>query len=522
MDTTSSLAELFDHDEAFHAPTPHRAIDLLLAERDHAAADVIAINGYMAKRAAAATAIIDANKKRERFIGEPATFFAIEPAMAALDATFWSRALALTDLWDTMPTPRRQEWSDALREHKPPPFTEENVEATLSDLLGRRDDFLAERVDGIFRALSHTHVTNQPEGFSKRFIVHDIAYTHRAWDRRSYVQDLRVVAAKFLGYAAPDRRTLDALFKLAEEHRGQWQTVDGGAFRIRVYLLGTAHFEVHPDLAWRLNATLAHLHPAAIPSSFRERPKKTPKAFATLQRPLPARVLAHIAEFSLSRNGKVLQRYHNDAPPEVFAEARDVLCALGGVFEGTVRHPEFHFPFHVEDLINQLLSSGLLPDKDGFQFFPTPPALAARLIEAAAVGPTDRVLEPSAGVGGLAQLLPADRTTVIELSELHCAALRGLNLASVVQGDFLALAPSYREAFDVVAMNPPFSKGRAQAHLDAAAACVAPGGRLVAILPASMRGVVLPGFSCESSEAINGAFVDASVSVVLLFARRAA
>lgn len=516
---TSSLAELFEHDDSFRSLSPHSAIDLLIAERDRSAADIAAINAYMSTRGPACEAFLQANRKRERFLGDPKTFFEVAPAISALDATFWSRALALTDLWDTLPEPRREEWRKTLDSHATPEFNASNVEATLGDLLSRRDDFLAERVDGLFRALSRFHVTNQPEGFSKRLIINYVAFTHSGYARRGYIHDLRVIAAKFLGNPPPDYQTINAIFRHAEANRGTWCVVDGGAFRIRVYKCQTAHMEVHPDLAWRLNATLAHLHPTAIPTHFRDRPKRTPKAFAPLKRPLPARVLALIERFSISRDGRILSVYSDHANDESLPEAASILESLGGVRDGRLNH--FTFSYDAKPVIDQLLSAGLAPDKVSHQFYPTPEPLARRVIDAAEIGPNDLVLEPSAGTGALARFLPAERTTAIELAELHCTALRGLGLAEVHQGDFLLLAPRFARCFARVVLNPPFSKGRARAHLDAASECVAPGGRLVAILPASLRGIGIDGFACSSSEVIAGAFADASVSVFVLTAKRA-
>lgn len=72
---------------------------------------------------------------------------------------------------------------------------------------------------------------------------------------------------------------------------GEWHVVDGGALRIRVYKKGTAHLEVHPDMAWRLNHALAHLYPLAIPAQHRQRPARRAKDFPLMQRLLPFEVL---------------------------------------------------------------------------------------------------------------------------------------------------------------------------------------------------------------------------------------
>ncbi len=108
-------------------------------------------------------------------------FFDIEAAVSALDADYWGKVMRLTDILESMPGKARNEWASQLRKHETPAFTRVSVESTMNDLLFRRVQFFAERVDGIFRALSSEHVTNRPEGFGKRMIVNYVldAYQFR-------------------------------------------------------------------------------------------------------------------------------------------------------------------------------------------------------------------------------------------------------------------------------------------------------------------------------------------------------
>jgi len=79
------------------------------------------------------------------------------------------------------------------------------------------------------------------------------------------------------------------------DQTGEWLSIDGGAMRIRCYKKGTAHLEIHPDMAWRLNAILATLYPTAIPAEFRTAPKKRPKDIELMQKPLPFKVVEALA-----------------------------------------------------------------------------------------------------------------------------------------------------------------------------------------------------------------------------------
>ncbi|MGK3125922.1 hypothetical protein ACCY16_17515 [Candidatus Pantoea formicae] len=92
----------------------------------------------------------------------------------------------------------------------------------------------------------------------------------------------------------------------------------------------------------------------------------------------------------------------------------------------------------------------------------------------------------------------------------------------MIEGDFLQWAQETQQRFDVVVMNPPYSEGRAVAHLNAAAALVKNGGRLGAILPAgSDKKGLLPGWDCSWSEALEGMFAGTGVCVVRLVAYKA-
>ncbi len=62
----------------------------------------------------------------------------------------------------------------SIRRRKTPAFEPSTVRETLTTLLADRGKFFAQRVDGIFRALSRSHVTNSPSGFRKRMILEGV------------------------------------------------------------------------------------------------------------------------------------------------------------------------------------------------------------------------------------------------------------------------------------------------------------------------------------------------------------
>lgn len=477
-----------------------------------------------------------------RFTPATEKLFRLDGAIAALNASYWDRALRMTDVLDCMPAKRREDWFKQIEALKAPDFDEETVRATLGELLAMRMQFLAEKVDGIFRALSRDHVTNRPEGFSKRVILTGVTNDFGGYGRSmtGHVNDLRTVVAKFMGRDDPPWSASNRLVEMCRSrHRGEWVEVDGGAMRIRCYLNGNAHLEVHPDMAWRLNQVLAHLHPAAIPSEFRTAPKRAPKAkdVTLMDRPLPFAVLEILVSMRpvitrvvqgrngqeiapLTSNPHSLQFDFGDRDKHVLAEATRVLTAIGGVWmgKGDVSWCEFDYP--PRQALDLIIASGRIPDAKSYQFYPTPPALAERAVEAAEIGPDHLCLEPSAGTGMLASMLPADRTTCVEVSELHCRVLEAKGFA-VECANFLAWSAWPASQFDRIVMNPPFDQGRWRAHLHCALDRLAPGGRMVAILPEGARSRAdLAGFSAVWHGPFANEFPGTSVSVSMLVATR--
>lgn len=442
--------------------------------------------------------------------------FKLEGAVGALNSDFWRRTLALTDVYECMPQARRDEWDEMIRTFQAPDFTEDAVVPTIEDLLLSREKFLAERVDGIFRNLSGNHVTNEPQGFGKRMILE---YVFNDWgsvqfSRSGTINDLRCVIARFMGRDEPRTCQTAEDLRRMREWPGEWHTLDGGALRCRVYKKGTAHLEVHPDMAWRLNAVLHQLHPYAIPASMRMRPTKPPKAFALMQRPLPFEVVAILSD-CVKRDGMkaVVVGYAADNNKPAAKEACRVLESIGGVRTDCSYADEFEFGYDVREVVATIVLSGCIPDKVSHQFYPTPERIAREAVEMARISDGHECLEPSAGLGGIADLMPSP--VCVEVSGLHCRILRAKG-HEVHEGDFLKWA-AHAPQFDRIVMNPPYSEGRWRAHVEAAAKLLPSGGRLVAIVPASARGKeIVSGLPHEWSQVFAGEFADTSMDVAIV------
>jgi len=139
------------------------------------------------------------------------------------------------------------------------------------------------------------------------------------------------------------------------------------------------------------------------------------------------------------------------------------------------------------------------------QQFSTPLPFASLAVRAAAIRKDETVLEPSAGTGALAAFAAQAGATLLlnEIDPFRQRLLRALFGGEVTGHDGEHIDDLLQTPVlpDVVVMNPPFAssvdrsrdKHIAAKHLIAAAKRLAPGGRLVAIMP--------PGFSPERDAA---------------------
>jgi phospholipid N-methyltransferase len=117
------------------------------------------------------------------------------------------------------------------------------------------------------------------------------------------------------------------------------------------------------------------------------------------------------------------------------------------------------------------------------QLFPTPPALAARMVELADIQPGAQILEPSAGTGRILTEIkrrhPEADVTAVEIRAHLADVLRNGYRVPTYCEDFLTFRalPTY----DRIIMNPPFENASDVKHIERALSLLNPGGRLVAL-----------------------------------------
>lgn len=172
---------------------------------------------------------------------------------------------------------------------------------------------------------------------------------------------------------------------------------------------------------------------------------------------------------------------------KLYDRTNKVLVAAGGKWNRKAR--AHVFAADAADRMEQIILSGTVDvPKDEFNFFPSPSAVVARLMELADIEPGMVLMEPSAGKGAIAYACVELGAVVrcYELMDANFVALAGdPKLGPVTKADFLTIAPE--PVYDRVVMNPPFMKQADIKHVTHAHKFLKPGGLLVAVMSAGVE-----------------------------------
>ncbi len=218
----------FGEADEFFAPVSSDLIDGLIGQYQSVKNRINEVSGFVAQEMNSGVIEYfldgncdDSHGRRMSLKRSAKSLFDPLGAVAALNSSYWSKAMHLTDVLNYMPQKRRDEWNESIRKQTCPEFEEGTVRDTLMSLLNMRSQFLAERVDGIFRGLSGEHVTNSPSGFGKRMIL---ARVLSEWHTENYsmcglINDLRCVIAKFMGRDEPGYNASSSLVRTL---KGRW------------------------------------------------------------------------------------------------------------------------------------------------------------------------------------------------------------------------------------------------------------------------------------------------------------
>ncbi len=142
----------------------------------------------------------------------------------------------------------------------------------------------------------------------------------------------------------------------------------------------------------------------------------------------------------------------------LYVSVDKVLKALKGKWN---RSAKCHiFDGDVESIIEEVVLTGEYTDqKKEYQFFETPIELAKELIKLANIQSDEKVLEPSAGRGRIALLVPGCDCIELNPENREYLISQGLN---VVGESFL----DFTKQYDVIIANPPFTRQQDIDHVN--------------------------------------------------------
>jgi predicted RNA methylase len=191
--------------------------------------------------------------------------------------------------------------------------------------------------------------------------------------------------------------------------------------------------------------------------------------------------------------------------PDLWRQVKTILEKLGAVYVVGASAFEFEADQDARALVGEALAAGrVMAQANLAGFVATPADLAEHLVWLYGEYPSRggckaRVLEPSAGTGrfvtAAAEWIGREwlHVTAVEPDARRARQIERGDHVTVIETTFEAYAAKARatgERFDLILMNPPFSlPGKASiwvSHLRIAFELLAPGGRLVAIVPASV------------------------------------
>ena len=487
-----------------------------------------------------------------------------QQALDNLNTYMWQKAINLTDVIDFMPSKLKDFWNNILigcgkpmsREDqisygfikeneetikdfsKLPEISYESLKATLSSLLSKRYFYFTRMVDDIFSNLSTEHITNQPEGFSKRFIINNVYNYDKIFDsihfgnyttKVGFINDLRFVINKILGRDKySDRNDIDTQKTIEKiistKGYGQWQWIDGFAMQIKCFKKGTVHIEVNPDISWQLNKILSSLYPMAIPESSKRKPKKdsSNKTFELIKDVIPSFICNKLKNCSF-RNKEDRNEVNiyttNENQKHIVNKIDEYMTLIGGTnkpsYSGNL---SYVFDYDPRPIINEMIITGVVPEYKSHQYYPTPENIVLDMVKIASdsLMKAKTVLEPSAGTGniikGLLSVIDDNiKVNAIEVNPLFSNIIKEKfnKRVNVVNTDFL----NYNDRNDIVLMNPPFDQGRWKLHVKHALTL---SNHVFAILPSGANLSSIDVKEIIEHNAYNNEFANCSVNVKII------
>lgn len=461
--------------------------------------------------------------------------FDLPRAINARQENFWFRSFELLSLTNILPQQLWEQWKASFTAWRTiskggertsagiPPFDRSTVYRALSLIESHRANFFSMRVSALWAGLSKSHKTNWGSGFHARFILNYMYNEHGSTTEKDRVfHDLINICSAIVTGAEDPFTSAYAELRHAREKHGEWVEVMGGYLRIKAFLKGTLHVEVHPSIAYKMNISLSFLHPNALHDEATLKPPRRKTGYGSVElvkMPIPPQVRSYLRECTQEQQPDGLWALEQRRSSlgvgrlsgAIKAMIDEAMAQIGGVRQGDTHL----FDYPPQDVISEIVLSGKVPDKVSHQFYLTPTELAKEFVEWVGVDEHALCYETSAGTGAIAKQMPL-QTFCVEVDRLRAMALDKMGF-EVKQADFLRLTPSdLHGAADAVLMNPPYAGRAWQDHMEHAVEFVREGGTIGAILPegAPRKMPTIEGVEVVYSEPKHNRFKDTTVSVV--------
>lgn len=405
-----------------------------------------------------------------------------------LKALHWREVYNRSNISDIISSARKDEITNHFyNKSELPDFNYENIKSTLTIWFSDLNKMFCEKVDTCFKKLSGTHVTNQPQGFTKKIIYKNMVdYTWFTTVFNTYtfktsaidiIHDLRTAIQTLYKLPISDRYNTELILKSINE-RNEYTSFDNGAFKIKVFKNGNAHIELHPHVAIMLNCELAKLYPNAIPPVHRTECKEI-KTYEFNYTKLSNNEISNLRDLILRSthsidNGRHVYKIKSYYIPQV----EDILHFLGVTIDDKTT---FSADYDIVEAIRHIITNGIVDYKSN-QFYPTPDIIVDFIYDSIPTVKGKTILEPSAGMGNIARKFKDGVIQCMEKEPLNCIILnlKGLN---VEYGDFLL----HNKKYDIIVMNPPYNNKQWKTHTNHAVSLLNDGGAVYAALPVNKK-----------------------------------
>lgn len=190
-----------------------------------------------------------------------------------------------------------------------------------------------------------------------------------------------------------------------------------------------------------------------------------------------------------------------EIPRKIYDEVKVIFENIGGKWkkgkgknaDGSPKGTIVFENYNPKYVFEYVLKTGFEPKKNPTDFFPTPKKLVEEMLKFVGINNCfdrngTKVLEPSAGTGGIADVVaeqcPDFEIDCVEYLSVNAKLLRDKGY-DVIQTDFLTWETTKK--YDYVVMNPPFLKTGYIDHIYKAYELLSTPGDLVAIVPNTLK-----------------------------------